>query len=61
MSSELQFVRDEFVPQKPAPSDQTGWGVWIRQNLFATWFDTVMTLLSIAFVLFLVWEYAPWF
>lgn len=45
-------VRTEMAPALPPPRRSTGVGHWLRQNLFATPTDTIMTVVG---VLFLVW------
>ncbi len=50
------YVRTDMAPALPAPRPTTGFGVWLRTNLFATPTDTVLTLIG---VLFLVWAVPP--
>lgn len=45
-------VRTEMAPALPPPRRSTGVGHWLRQNLFATPTDTIMTVVG---ALFLVW------
>ncbi len=52
----LSYVREEMVPPQPAPVRTTGMVAWARQNLFATPFDAVMTVIGVAF---LIWAIPP--
>ncbi|KKB12803.1 amino acid ABC transporter permease [Devosia geojensis] len=52
----LSYVREEMVPPQPAPVRTTGVIAWARQNLFATPFDAVMTVIGVAF---LIWAIPP--
>ncbi|MCU0831104.1 MAG: amino acid ABC transporter permease [Rhizobiaceae bacterium] len=45
-----------MLPQQTAPTSTKGVGHWLKTNLFATPFDTVLTLLA---VLFLAWYLPP--
>lgn len=54
--SERHFVRDQILPQQPAPSRTVGPLAWIQKNLFSSIPNTVMTLLGI---LFLFWAIPP--
>jgi general L-amino acid transport system permease protein len=45
-----------MVPPQPAPVRTTGMVAWARQNLFATPFDAVMTVIGVAF---LIWAIPP--
>jgi general L-amino acid transport system permease protein len=56
MSTDALYVRDEFVPAKPAPGRTGGPLAWFRQNLFATPTDT---LLTIAGLVLLAWAIPP--
>jgi len=59
-SNDIAFVADKMLPEQPAPSDTRGVGAWIKENLFATWRDSLLTIL---FGVFTVWALAallPW-
>ncbi|MBD3786355.1 MAG: amino acid ABC transporter permease [Sphingomonadales bacterium] len=55
------FVRDTMLPQMEPPNQQSGAVKWLRENLFAGWFNTVLTLLGLAVVYWLVTHFYPWF
>jgi len=48
--SSRPFVRGEFSPARPAPIKASGPGAWVRNNLFSTPGNSVLTLVAIAFV-----------
>lgn len=52
MPSETRFVRGEFLPALPAPKRMTGTFGWMRENLFSSLFNIVLTILI---VLLLAW------
>lgn len=54
----LSYVRQEMAQARPAPGNSTGVLAWIRQNLFATPADSVMTIFGF---FFLVWVVPPLF
>lgn len=45
------YVRSELAQEQPAPATSVGVVGWLRKNLFATPFDTVLTIIGLAFVL----------
>ena len=45
----------ERAPDLPPPASTVGVVGWMRQNLFSTWYNTVLTVLA----LWLVWEAVP--
>jgi hypothetical protein len=47
---DLSYVRAEMINAQAAPSRERGLVRWLRVNLFATPFDTVLTLLGILLV-----------
>ena len=55
------FVRNDMLPPKEPPSSQVGVVKWARENLFGGWLSTVLTLLSIAAIVYIVWHLFPWF
>ncbi len=56
MTSDTAYIRDEFVPAKPAPGRTGGPILWLRHNLFATPSDAILTILS---AIFLLWAVPP--
>ncbi|MDT2076342.1 MAG: amino acid ABC transporter permease [Planktomarina sp.] len=54
------FVRHEPIPASPPPIAQAGAIKWVRENLFSNVINSVLTILSIYFVIKLVLASAPW-
>lgn len=52
--TDIGFVRSEMVEARPAPMRTSGVGVWVKKNLFATPLDAVLTVLGVAFLLWVV-------
>ena len=57
----VAFVRDRQIPPSPPPAREAGAVKWLRENLFSNWFNTILTLLALYFIVRLVWGAAPWF
>ncbi len=56
----IPFVRETELPQQPAPSNAAGPVKWMRDNLFATWANALLTVAA-AYILFLIFSSTlPW-
>ena len=51
--AEIAFVRDAYIAPLPPPPGTTGPVGWLRANLFSSAFNTVLTLVTLAFVVWL--------
>jgi len=58
--SESAFVRSEMLPEQSAPPTSVGAIGWLRQNLFSGPINTLMTLVSLAFVWWLMTGVLQW-
>lgn len=56
----MSFVRSEMLPQQKPPVTETGALKWVRENLFSSVFNTVLTLLGLYAVYWLVAAAYPW-
>ncbi|MCA2014145.1 amino acid ABC transporter permease [Cereibacter sphaeroides] len=56
----VPYVRETMLPQQEPPSSQVGAVKWMRENLFNGAVSTVLTLLSLAAILFFGYELLPW-
>ena len=54
------FVRTQMLPEQPAPRSEVGLFGWLRANLFSSVPNTILTILSIAFIGFVLMEVLPW-
>jgi hypothetical protein len=43
--TDLSFVRHQPLPELEPPSTQTGPVKWMRENLFNSWFNSILTLI----------------
>ncbi len=57
----VSFVRTKMLPQSEPPIGQRGVVKWIRENLFSSWLNAILTLVSIWLVWFVVSHLTPWF
>ena len=54
------FVRTGMLPEREPPASSVGALGWARTNLFSGWFNTVLTLLSVIFIVWLLSGVVPW-
>ena len=59
-SPNISFVRHVPLPPSPSPVAQTGIIKWMRENLFSSIINSILTILSIFFVVKMVIAAAPW-
>ncbi|MEJ2000681.1 MAG: ABC transporter permease subunit [Maritimibacter sp.] len=59
--SDLSYVRSEMLEQRDPPASTTGVIGWIRENLFAGWMNSILTVLSLAFLYYVLSNFLPWF
>lgn len=58
--SDYSFVRTEMLPEESPPATSVGLIGWARENLFSGWFNSVLTLVSLAFVVWVLGSILPW-
>lgn len=56
----VAFVRTTEIPQQPAPSNAAGPIKWMRENLFATWPNALLTVASIYVIFLVLSSTMPW-
>ena len=54
MAQTIHYVRQDMLDSKPAPMQGNTAGGWIRENLLATPKDIILTVLGVAFLLWLL-------
>ena len=59
--SNSHFVRTQILPAQKPPVGQTGVIKWMRENLFSSWFNAILTFIGLWAVYALVSSSAPWF
>lgn len=57
----VRFVRESMLPQQEPPIAEKGVIKWVRENLFSSWLNAILTLLSIYVVYTVVSHMFPWF
>ncbi|MGY6632458.1 MAG: amino acid ABC transporter permease [Alkalilacustris sp.] len=57
----VAYVRDTMLPEQPAPIAERGALRWMRENLFSSASNTVLTLLSLYVIWWLLAHITPWF
>ncbi len=56
----VAFVRESALPPAPPPVTEAGVIGWMRQNLFATWANALLTIAAIYFIYLLLTATLPW-
>ncbi|MCZ4088611.1 hypothetical protein [Sinorhizobium psoraleae] len=54
------WVRQDIVSASPRPAAQGGVMEWPRKNLFNGWLSTLLTMTSVAMVVWIAFALAPW-
>lgn len=62
--SDISFVRTEMLPQQEPPATSVGVIGWMRENLFSGWVNSVITVISGVFLLYVLgfilgWAWSP--
>ena len=60
MTDQIAFVRHETLTPSPPPASETGLVKWLRENLFSSIFNTILTILSIYVVFSVASGLFPW-
>lgn len=55
------YVRKDMLAPEPPPAKAAGLSLWLREKLFSSWGNTVLTLIGLAAIWFIVSHFAPWF
>lgn len=56
----VSFVRETMLPEQEPPLAEKGVIKWIRENLFPTWLNAILTVVSIYFIYLAVSGILPW-
>ncbi|MGR3821953.1 MAG: amino acid ABC transporter permease [Salipiger marinus] len=54
------FVRDSMIQQQDPPVSQSGAVKWVRENLFSSWLNIILTLASLWFIWAALSHLLPW-
>ncbi len=58
--AEKSFVRMEMLPEQAPPASSVGVIGWVRANLFSSWFNSILTVISIYFIWRVLAGILPW-
>jgi general L-amino acid transport system permease protein len=58
--SDLSFVRTEMLPQHAPPLGERGAVKWLRENLFSSWFNGILTVIAVLVIGYLFSKLFPW-
>ncbi|KNG92293.1 amino acid ABC transporter permease [Pseudaestuariivita atlantica] len=56
----VAFVRKTEIPPAPPPASQTGIVKWLRENLFATWANGLLTIAALYVIYLVLSVILPW-
>lgn len=56
----VAFVRETTIPESPPPAAETGLVKWLRQNLFATWANGLLTIAAVYVIYIILSATLPW-
>lgn len=59
--TDIGFSRDHMIAPEAPPGSEVGVIGWLRANLFSSWLNTILTILSIAAIWWLAAHVFPWF
>jgi general L-amino acid transport system permease protein len=59
--ADITYVRQQMLPAEEAPASQIGLLRWARENLFSSWLNAILTLISVYALWWLVAHVYPWF
>lgn len=59
--NQISFVRTRMLPEAPPPIAATGVVKWLRENLFSSPANSLLTIVSLYVVIEIVISAAPWF
>jgi general L-amino acid transport system permease protein len=58
--TDISFVRNEMLPPREPPASGRGVIGWLRENLFSSWMNAILTVLGVLAVYFLIMGSLPW-
>ena len=61
MSENNSFVRKEMISERIPPAAERGLVKWVRENLFSSAFNTIMTFISLWVIYSIIVAVTPWF
>ena len=59
--ADIAFSRIEMLAPQAPPASEIGWIGWARANLFSSWLNAILTVVSVAAVAWVILHVYPWF
>ncbi|SFL37580.1 amino acid ABC transporter permease [Shimia haliotis] len=59
-NNSIAFVATEVIPESPPPARETGVVKWLRENLFSSVTNTILTVLALALIYLVLKSTMPW-
>jgi general L-amino acid transport system permease protein len=56
----VAYVRDTMMPEQSPPPTEAGAIKWLRENLFSSWFNAILTIVSLYVIYWVVSHVAGW-
>ncbi|RFP87791.1 amino acid ABC transporter permease [Rhodobacteraceae bacterium 63075] len=60
-SESVAYVRESFIEEQPAPITAAGPFKWVKDNLFPTWLNGLLTIVALYIIYQLLAGFLPWF
>lgn len=60
MAESITYVRDRFIEAEKPPASEKSAFAWIRNNLFASWKDSLLSILAITAILYYLPKAIDW-
>ncbi len=58
--SDVSFVRTEMLPEQAPPASEVGVLGWIKHNLFSSWLNAILTIVSLVFIYYVLSNILSW-
>ena len=58
--AETSFVRAKMLDERAPPVTTVGVAGWLKENLFSSWINAVLTILSLLFITYILSGLIPW-
>lgn len=56
----VSYVRDTMLAESAPPTTEVGIVRWLRENLFSSWLNTILTVISIYVIYWILSHVGPW-
>lgn len=56
----VRYVRETMLPEQDPPITEKGAVKWMRENLFSSWLNAILTVVSLVFIVYVLSGLLPW-